>query len=48
MDEFSFSQKALEYIELLMTMQRAFTVDTSEAIEYSNKRMQIVASAMHN
>jgi hypothetical protein len=45
-DEFSFSQEALDYIELLMTMQRAFTVGTSEALEYSNKRMEIAASAL--
>ena len=46
MDEFLFSQEALDYIELLMTMQRAFTVDTSEALEYSNKRMEVVAAAL--
>jgi len=42
MDEFDYSEEAFNYIQVLMMQQRAFTVDTSEALDYSNRRMNIV------
>lgn len=43
LDEYDYSDDAMKYIELLMMEQRAFTVDTSEAVDYSNRRIDIVA-----
>ena len=41
-DEFDYSEEAFNYIQLIMMMQRAFTVRTTEARDYSKERMEIV------
>lgn len=41
LDKYDYSEEAFEYINLLVAMNRSFTVNTSEALEYKNKRKEI-------